>query len=135
MASRMRWSTLNTGQVLLKYELPLAQLVEDFFGKLKGATKGYASLDYEDSGYKKSDIVKMELCVSGIPQDALSQVMHRSQVQSRGKEYVARFKEYLKSQLFEVAIQAKVNNKVVARETIKAKKKGCDPKTTCCRYF
>lgn len=114
---------LNTGQVLLKYELPLAQLVEDFFGKLKGATKGYASLDYEDSGYKKSDIVKMELCVSGIPQDALSQVMHRSQVQSRGKEYVARFKEYLKSQLFEVAIQAKVNNKVVARETIKAKRK------------
>lgn len=114
---------LNTGQVLLKYELPLAQLVEDFFGKLKGATKGYASLDYEDSGYKKSDIVKMELCVSGEAQDALSQVMHRSQVQSRGKEYVARFKEYLKSQLFEVAIQAKVNNKVVARETIKAKRK------------
>lgn len=114
---------LTTGQVLMKYELPLAQLVEDFFGKLKGATKGYASLDYEDSGYKKSDIVKMELCVSGESQDALSQVMHRSQVQSRGKEYVARFRSYLKAQLFEVAIQAKVNNKVIARETIKAKRK------------
>lgn len=114
---------LNTGQVLLKYELPLAQLVEDFFGKLKGSTKGYASLDYEDSGYKKSDIVKMELCVSGEPQDALSQVMHRSQAQTRGREYVTRFREYLKSQLFEVAIQARVNNKVIARETIKAKRK------------
>lgn len=114
---------LTTGQVLLKYEIPMAQLVEDFFGKLKGATKGYASLDYEDAGYRKSDIVKMELLVSGEAQDALSQVMHRSQVQSRGREYVARFKEYLRSQLFEVAIQARVNNKVIARETIKAKRK------------
>lgn len=114
---------LATGQVLLKYEIPLAQLVEDFFGKLKGCTKGYASLDYEDSGYKKSDIVKMELCVNGEAQDALTQVMHKSQIQSRGKEYVSRFKEYLRFQLFEVAIQAKVNNKVIARETIKAKRK------------
>ncbi|KAM9905436.1 hypothetical protein OXX69_007177, partial [Metschnikowia pulcherrima] len=114
---------LTTGQVLLKYEIPMAQLVEDFFGKLKGATKGYASLDYEDAGYKKSDVVKMELLVSGESQDALSQVMHRSQVQTRGREYVTRFKEYLKSQLFEVAVQAKVNNKVVARETIKARRK------------
>lgn len=114
---------LTNGQVLMRYEIPLAQLVEDFFGKLKGCTKGYASLDYEDAGYKKSDIVKMELCVNGEPQDALTQVMHRSQVSARGKEYVVRFKEYLRFQLFEVAIQAKVNNKVVARETIKAKRK------------
>lgn len=114
---------LTTGQVLLKYDLPLAELVEDFFGKLKGCTKGYASLDYEDAGYKRSDIVKMELCVNGEPQDALTTILHRSQVQSKGKEYVARFKEYLRFQLFEVAIQAKVGNKVVARETIKAKRK------------
>lgn len=114
---------LTTGQVLLKYEIPMAQLVEDFFGKLKGATKGYASLDYEDLGYRKSDIVKMELCVNGVAQDALSQVMHRSQIMARGREYVTRFKEYLKSQLFEVAVQAKVNNKVIARETIKAQRK------------
>lgn len=114
---------LTTGQVLLKYELPLAQLVEDFFGKLKGCTKGYATLDYEDAGYKKSDLVKMELCVNGESQDALTQVMHRSQAMARGKEAVTRFKEYLKFQLFEVAIQAKVNNKIIARETIKAKRK------------
>lgn len=114
---------LTTGQVLLKYEIPLAQLVEDFFGKLKGLTKGYASLDYDDAGFRKADIVKMELCVNGEAQDALTQIVHRSQVQSRGKEYVTRFKEFLKAQLFEVAIQAKVNSKVVARETIKAKRK------------
>lgn len=114
---------LTTGQVLLKYELPLAQLVEDFFGKLKGCTKGYASLDYEDAGYKKSDIVKMELCVNNEPQDALTQVLHRSQVMERGKSNVTKFREYLRFQLFEVAIQAKVNNKVIARETIKAKRK------------
>lgn len=114
---------LNTGQVMLKYELPMAQLVEDFFGKLKGCTKGYASLDYEDSGYKKSDIVKMELCVNGEPQDALTTIIHKSQALTKGKDYVTRFKKYLRYQLFEVAIQAKVNNKVVARETIKAKRK------------
>lgn len=114
---------LQTGQVLLKYDIPLAQLVEDFFGKLKGLTKGYASLDYEDAGYETSDVAKLELCVNGEPQDALTQIVHKSQAQSRGKDYVARFKEFLKSQLFEVAIQAKVLNKVVARETIKAKRK------------
>lgn len=114
---------LTTGQVLLKYELPLAQLVEDFFGKLKGCTKGYATLDYEDSGYKRADLVKLELCVNGEAQDALTQVMHRSQAMTRGKEAVTRFKEYLRFQLFEVAIQAKINNKVIARETIKAKRK------------
>jgi len=114
---------LTTGQVLLKYDIPLGELVEDFFGKLKGCTKGYASLDYEDAGYRKSDIVKMELCVNGEPQDALTTIIHKSQAQSRGKEYVSRFKEYLKNQLFEVAIQAKVNNKVVARETLKARRK------------
>lgn len=114
---------LTTGQVLLKYEIPLAHLVEDFFGKLKGCTKGYASLDYEDAGYRKATIVKMELCVNGVPQDALTQIMHSSQVMDRGKANVVRFKEFLRFQLFEVAIQARVGNKIVARETIKAKRK------------
>lgn len=114
---------LSTGQVLLKYEIPLGELVEDFFGKLKGCTRGYASLDYEDAGYKKSDIVKMELCVNGEAQDALTTIIHRSQSRARGKEYVTRFKEYLRKQLFEVIIQAKVNGKAVARETIKASRK------------
>ncbi|KAK6203142.1 P-loop containing nucleoside triphosphate hydrolase protein [Scheffersomyces amazonensis] len=114
---------LSTGQVLLRFDIPLAQLVEDFFGKLKGCTKGYASLDYDDAGYKKSDLVKMELCVNGESQDALTTILHKSQAQSRGKEYVTRFKEYLRFQLFEVAIQAKIGSRVIARETIKAKRK------------
>ncbi|CAK9438322.1 uncharacterized protein LODBEIA_P25460 [Lodderomyces beijingensis] len=114
---------LNTGQTLLRFYIPLSQLVEDFFGKLKGCTKGYASLDYDDAGYRQSDIVKMELCVNGEPQDALTTIIHKSQAQARGKEYVTRLKKHLRYQLFEVAIQAKVNNKSIARETIKAKRK------------
>ncbi|SCV00628.1 LAMI_0G06304g1_1 [Lachancea mirantina] len=112
-----------TGQVMLKYQLPLAHLVDDFFGKLKSLTKGYASLDYEDIGYKPSDIVKLELLLNGKGVDALAQVMHRSQVEKVGREWVKKFKEFVKSQLFEVVIQAKACNKVVARETIKARRK------------
>lgn len=114
---------LTTGQILMKYEIALAQLVDDFFSKLKGCTKGYATLDYEDKGYKKADVVKMELCVNGEPQDALTQIIHRSQVPSKGRANVDKFKQFLRSQLFEVAIQAKVNNKVIARETIKPRRK------------
>ncbi|SCV00481.1 LAME_0G10000g1_1 [Lachancea meyersii CBS 8951] len=112
-----------TGQVLLKYELPLAHLVDDFFGKLKSVSRGYGSLDYEDIGYKPSDIVKLELVLNGKSVDALAQVMHRSQVDKVGREWAKKFKEYVKSQLYEVIIQAKANNKVIARETIKARRK------------
>lgn len=114
---------LTTGQVLLKYEIPLAHLVDDFFGKLKSATRGYASLDYEDAGYRDSKICKLELLVNGRGVDALAQVMHQSLVQSVGREWVEKFKEHVKNQLFEVAIQAQANNKIVARSTVKAKRK------------
>ncbi|QEU60119.1 Guf1 [Kluyveromyces lactis] len=112
-----------TGQVMLRYELPLSYLVDDFFGKLKSVSRGYASLDYEDVGYKKSDIVKLELLVNGKSVDALAQVMHRDQTEHIGKEWVKKFKKFIKSQLFEVVIQARANNKIIARETIKAKRK------------
>ncbi len=114
---------LTTGQVLLKYEIPLSHLVDDFFGKLKGLTQGYASLDYEDAGYRSSEIIKLELLVNGNGIDALAQVMHKSQVERRGREWVSRFKEFMRYQLFEVVIQAKAAGKIVARETIKAKRK------------
>lgn len=114
---------LTTGQCLLNYEIPLSHLVDDFFGKLKSATRGYASLDYEDAGYKDSKICKLELLVNGKGVDALAQVMHQSLVQSTGKEWVEKFKEHVKNQLFEVIIQARANNKIVARSTIKAKRK------------
>lgn len=110
-------------QVILKYRLPLAQLVDNFFGKLKGLTKGYASLDYEEAGYQKSDIVKLQLLVNKVPVDAISQVLHRSQIARTGRKWVTKFKEYVDRQLFEVVIQAAVGRQIVARETVKAVRK------------
>jgi elongation factor 4 len=106
-------------QVILKYDLPLAQLVDDFFGKLKGATKGYASLDYEDAGFRRSSIVKMQLLVNKEPVDAVARIVHSSQVDRLGKQWVTKFKEHVDRQMFEVIIQAAVGRRVVARETIK----------------
>ncbi|KAH3662114.1 hypothetical protein OGAPHI_006295 [Ogataea philodendri] len=114
---------LSSGQTLIKYLLPTSQLIDDFFGKLKSATRGYASLDYEDHGYRPSDIHKLELLVNGHGVDALSTVMHRSQIEKTARKAVVRLKEFLKIQQFEVVIQAKANNKIIARETIKARRK------------
>ena len=86
-------------QVILKYDLPLAQLVDDFFGKLKGATKGYASLDYEDAGFRRSSIVKMQLLVNKEPVDAVSRIVHTSQVDRLGKQWVTKFKEHVDRQM------------------------------------
>ncbi|PQE10209.1 translation factor mitochondrial protein [Rutstroemia sp. NJR-2017a WRK4] len=106
-------------QVILKYDLPLAQLVDDFFGKLKGATKGYASLDYEDAGFRRSSIVKLQLLVNKGPVDAVARVVHTSQVERVGKQWVTKFKEHVDRQMYEVIIQAQAGKRIVARETIK----------------
>ncbi|EDN94747.1 hypothetical protein SS1G_10621 [Sclerotinia sclerotiorum 1980 UF-70] len=106
-------------QVILKYDLPLAQLVDDFFGKLKGATKGYASLDYEDAGFRRSSIVKLQLLVNKGPVDAVARVVHTSQVEKIGRQWVTKFKEHVDRQMFEVIIQAQAGKRIVARETLK----------------
>ncbi|KFY42250.1 hypothetical protein V494_02497 [Pseudogymnoascus sp. VKM F-4513 (FW-928)] len=106
-------------QVILKYLVPLAQLVDDFFGKLKGATRGYASLDYEDAGWRRSQIVKMQLLVNKEPVDAVSRVVHTSQVDRIGRQWVKKFKEHVDRQMYEVIIQATAGRRIVARETIK----------------
>ncbi|KAK6437316.1 Translation factor guf1 mitochondrial [Oleoguttula sp. CCFEE 5521] len=106
-------------QVILKYEVPLERLVDDFFGKLKSATKGYASLDYEDAGYRSSSITKLQLHVNKVPVDAVARVIHTSQAEFMGKQWVKKFKEHVDRQMFEVVIQAVAGKKVVARETIK----------------
>jgi translation factor GUF1, mitochondrial len=106
-------------QVILKYDLPLSQLVDDFFGKLKGATKGYASLDYEDAGFRESNIVKMQLLVNKVPVDAVARVVHSSQVERLGRVWVKKFKEHVDRQMYEVIIQAAAGKRIVARETIK----------------
>ena len=112
-------SFFTATQVILKYELPLAQLVDDFFGKLKSITKGYASLDYEESAWRESNIVKLQLLVNGEPVDAVSRVVHTSQVDRLGRQWVTKFKEHVDRQMFEVIIQAAAGRRIVARETIK----------------
>jgi elongation factor 4 len=106
-------------QVILKYQLPLERLVDDFFGKLKSATKGYASLDYEDAGFKSSSITKLQLHVNKVPVDAVARVVHTSQAERLGKEWVKKFTKHVDRQMFEVVIQAITGRKVVARETLK----------------
>jgi elongation factor 4 len=106
-------------QVILKYQLPLERLVDDFFGKLKSATKGYASLDYEDAGFKSSSITKLQLHVNKVPVDAVARVVHTSQAERLGKEWVKKFTKHVDRQMFEVIIQAVTGRKVVARETLK----------------
>ena len=106
-------------QVILKYDLPLAQLVDDFFGRLKGATKGYASLDYEEAEWRRSNIVKLQLLVNKIPVDAVSRVVHTSQTERLGRQWVTKFKEHIDRQMFEVVIQATAGKRIVARETLK----------------
>ncbi|MCJ1398714.1 Translation factor guf1 mitochondrial [Xylographa trunciseda] len=106
-------------QVILKYDLPLAQLVDDFFGKLKGVSKGYASLDYEEAEFRRSDIVKLQLLVNKIPVDAVSRVVHTSQAERLGRQWVTKFKGHVDRQLFEVIIQATAGKRIVARETLK----------------
>ncbi|KAL9114604.1 MAG: hypothetical protein Q9227_001282 [Pyrenula ochraceoflavens] len=106
-------------QVILKYELPLAHLVDDFFGKLKSSTQGYATLDYEEAEWRSSNIVKLQLLVNKEPVDAVSRVVHNSQTRYLGKKWVEKFKEHVDRQMFEIIIQASVGKNVVARETLK----------------
>ncbi|KAF2084271.1 GTP-binding protein lepa [Saccharata proteae CBS 121410] len=112
-------SFFTATQVILKYDLPLAQLVDDFFGKLKGATKGYATLDYEDAGFRPSNICKLQLLVNKAPVDAVARIVHNSAVERVGRDWVKKFKEHVERQMFEVVIQAAAGRRVVARETIK----------------
>jgi elongation factor 4 len=112
-------SFFTATQVILKYQLPLERLVDDFFGKLKSLTKGYASLDYEDAGFKSSSITKLQLHVNKVPVDAVARVVHTSQAERLGKEWVTKFTKHVSRQMFEVVIQAVTGKKVVARETLK----------------
>lgn len=114
---------LDETRVDLSYKVPLVEIIFDFFDKLKSATKGYASLDYQLSGYQKTEAVKLDILMNGDLIDALSVIVHKSNAASRGRTLALRLKEIIPRQQFEVPIQAAVGSKIIARETIKAYKK------------
>jgi GTP-binding protein LepA len=114
---------LSPQRLELVYRIPLAEVVVDFFDQLKSRTRGYASLDYEPSGYDASNLVKIEILLNGVSVDAFSTVMHRSKAEDYGRRMTAKLRELIPRQLFDVPIQAAIGGRIVARETVKAKRK------------
>jgi GTP-binding protein LepA len=114
---------LSPTRMLIKYELPLAEMVVNFYDRLKSVSKGYATLDYHPIGYRESDMAKLEVLIHKEPVDALSQIVHRDKAHEVGAKLCAKLKELIDRQNFEVAIQASINGKIIARETIGAKRK------------
>ena len=122
-AEMIKMDYLSTERVELRYTIPLAEVVIDFFDALKSRTKGYASLDYEQSGYITSNLVRVDLLINHEPVDAFSTIVHRSNADYYGRRMAERLKELIPRQMFDVPIQAAVGGRVIARETVKARRK------------
>jgi GTP-binding protein LepA len=122
-AEMIKMDYLSTERVELKYSIPLAEVVIDFFDALKSRTKGYASLDYEQSGYVTSNLVRVDLLINHEPVDAFSTIVHRSNAEFYGRKMAERLKELIPRQMFDVPIQAAIGGRIISRETVKARRK------------
>lgn len=114
---------LSEDRVIVEYELPLSEIIFDFFNLLKSVTKGYASMDYDSRGYQASNLVKLDVLINGDPVDALSIIVHKDKAYDRGRELIDKLRKLIPRQLYEVAIQAAIGSRVIARETVKAVRK------------
>ena len=114
---------ITQDRVIIEYEIPLSEIVFDFYDTLKSATRGYASMDYEPVGYLQSDLIKLDVLVNGEPVDALSIIVHKEKSSERGRELIAKLRSLIPRQLYEVVIQAAIGNRIVARESVKAVRK------------
>ncbi len=114
---------VTENRAIIEYELPLAEIVYDFYDNLKSVTKGYASMDYEPAGYKDSSLIKLDILVNGNPVDALSIISHKDKAYERGRELIVKLRSLIPRQLYEVAIQAAIGSRVIARESVKAMRK------------
>jgi GTP-binding protein LepA len=121
--TQKKFEYIGTGRVLLLYELPLNEIVMDFYDRLKSASRGYASLDYHLAGYRVSKMVKLDIMVAGEPVDALSMIVHTDVAYERGKGLIERLRKLIPRQMFEVALQAAIGAKIIARETISGMRK------------
>jgi GTP-binding protein LepA len=122
-ADMVKMEYLSPERVELIYRIPLAEVVIDFFDALKSRTKGYASLDYEPSGYERSDLVKIDVLLNGVPADAFSTIIHKSKAYEYGRKITEKLRELIPRQLFDVPIQATIGSRIIARQTVKARRK------------
>jgi GTP-binding protein LepA len=114
---------MASDRVLITYELPFNEVVLDFYDRLKSMSRGYASLDYHVTGYWESPLVKLDILVNGEPVDALSTIVHRDSAYARGRALAAKMRELIPRQMFEIAIQAAIGGRIIARESVKAMRK------------